>query len=301
MQPLKQHMLYVRRWLQRKLWQRLVSEAFGVWLLVGLVFGFVLFSIGYGLVWGGHVARVIAMGQAHINETLKESGFVVDTVMIQGRKNLPRHVLREALGPIPSLGVSLFLDIEDVQARIEQLGWIERAIVSRRLPGRLLVTLHERIPFARWAEEGSVFLLDREGYVITDTGVVKFTALPLLKGIGAPRGAGNLFNNLSSLPALSSRIRVAVRVGNRRWNLRLDNGSEIYLPEENPIEVLAYLMTIDSSHKILERCPEVIDLRLSDRVTIRMGDDTRPLYPDMVSDIQEESERELIVTGGRRT
>lgn len=74
---------------------------------------------------------------------------------------------------------------------------------------------------------------------------------------------------LAAVPSLSGRIVSAVRVGGRRWNLQLDNGMEIRLPEERAREAWAEVAALDRTQRLLSRQISIIDLRDPARINLR--------------------------------
>ncbi|MGB8049786.1 MAG: cell division protein FtsQ/DivIB, partial [Pseudolabrys sp.] len=66
----------------------------------------------------------------------------------------------------------------------------------------------------------------------------------------------------------------SVLVAERRWNLRLKDGVEILLPENEAELALRILVDLDRNQKLLSRDILTIDLRLPDRVTVRQSDAT---------------------------
>ena len=75
---------------------------------------------------------------------------------------------------------------------------------------------------------------------------------------------------LSGQPGLAERFDAATRVGLRRWNLRFDNGVDVYLPEDGVAEAWRRLGALQDEQGILDREVAVIDLRLTDRLVVRM-------------------------------
>ena len=73
-------------------------------------------------------------------------------------------------------------------------------------------------------------------------------------------------------------MKAAVRVGERRWNLRLDNGVEVRLPEEGAEAALAELVRLAREQDILSRDIKAIDLRFPDRLIVKLPEAT-PLTP----------------------
>jgi cell division protein FtsQ len=165
--------------------------------------------------------------------------------------------------------------VADIRARIEALPWVEHATVERHLPGTVLVQVQERRPFAIWQNQGKFLLIDRQGQVVTDEAVAAFRELPLVVGPGAPEHAAALLDAIAALPALQARMTAAVRVGERRWNLVLNNDIQVLLPEGAAPAALARLMQLQTGHDLLDRPLQVVDMRLPDRLMLR----PRPASP----------------------
>ncbi len=70
----------------------------------------------------------------------------------------------------------------------------------------------------------------------------------------------------------------AVRVGDRRWNLKLVSGLEIMLPDDAIDEALKSFTKLDERRNMLNRDIAAVDLRLLDRITVRLreGDTVAP-------------------------
>ena len=174
--------------------------------------------------------------------------------------------------------------MQDARSRIETLSWVEHAAVERRLPGTLVVNLTERRPYAIWQYQGKFTLIDRDGQVVTNEDVAAFGELPLVVGAGAPAAATPLLEALDAQPALKSRVMAAVRVGERRWNLRMKNGTDVMLPEGAEPQALAKLAQLQSDDALLDRPLVVVDMRLPDRLVVRPQAATPiPVPPQSIS------------------
>lgn len=196
------------------------------------------------------------------------AGLRVTDVVIEGRANTPEPLLRSALGVSKGDPILAF-SVELARQRIETLSWVEHATVERRLPGTVVVFLQERRPFAIWQHQGKFLLIDRNGQQVTNQNVAEFRQLPLVVGAGAPAAAAVLIDALTDRPDLQRRIVAAVRVGERRWNLRLNNGADVMLPEGHEVEALDRLMQLQQEHALLDRPLAAIDMRLGDRLVVR--------------------------------
>jgi cell division protein FtsQ len=234
--------------------------------------------------WGGAAALVLllagillhAAAPAATLATLRErlggmtaiAGLRVKDVVIEGRANTPEPLLRAALGVSigdPILGFS----VEMARQRVETLSWVEHATIERRLPSTVVVFLQERRPFAIWQNQSKFVLIDRNGQVVANQNLAEFRDLPLVVGPGAPAAAAILIDALVDHPDLQKRVVAAVRVGERRWNLRLNNGADVMLPEGHEPQAIERLVQLQQQHALLDRPLAAIDMRLGDRLVLR--------------------------------
>lgn len=200
-------------------------------------------------------------------------GIKVQDVTIEGRANTPEPLLEAALGVNKGDDIYGF-SVEQARERIEKLSWVQSVSVERRLPGTVVVELQEKRPFAIWQHNGQFQLIDRNGAVVTNEDLGNFASLPLVVGDGAPEHAVALLDALSRYPGLQTRVVAAVRVGGRRWNLRLNTGADVMLPEGEEDPALKRLTELQSADSLLDRPLSVIDMRLPDRLVVRPATDS---------------------------
>jgi len=203
-----------------------------------------------------------------VHQTFVSAGFVVQDVTVVGRHRTSRDMLANALGAQRGMPI-LDLSPEAARQRLEDLPWVAEARVARLLPDTVHVVLIEREPFAIWQHQNNLTLVDREGTLIAGVDIGPYAALPIIAGEGAPEHAAEILDLLRAEPRLGSKVDAAVRVGDRRWNVRLTNGVTIALPELNPGKAWAFLSDLEQDQKLLERDIELVDLRQDSRITIR--------------------------------
>ncbi len=196
------------------------------------------------------------------------AGLSVRHIVIRGRLNTPEPLLRAALGITPGEPI-LGFSLAAARQRVESLAWVQSAVVERRLPDTVLVVLTEKRPFALWQHDGRFSVIDRDGDTVTERHVRAYRALPLVVGPGAPARAAGLFDALAGLPGIGRRVAAAVRVGGRRWNLVLKDGTTIELPDNHAPVALARLAALDAKYALLDRPLAVVDMRLGDRLVLR--------------------------------
>ncbi len=199
-----------------------------------------------------------------------EHGLAVRKVLCRGRNETSRAAILEALKVKRGQPILAF-DPQAAKERLEALVWVRTAAVERRLPDTIAVRLSERRPLALWQRNGRLLLVDEEGVVLLRDGLERFAGLPLIVGKDAPRHAPALLAMLSAEPALESRVTAAVRVGGRRWNLRLDNGIDVLLPEEGAEDAWRRLADLERRHGLLGRDVTAVDLRVPDRLVVRLS------------------------------
>ena len=85
--------------------------------------------------------------------------------------------------------------------------------------------------------------------------------------------ADHTFKAVWEQPLTNEVTPVRVLVAERRWNVMLQNGIDIQLPATGLEQALDTLLKLDRDNKILSRDIAVIDLRLADRVTVRLSDE----------------------------
>jgi cell division protein FtsQ len=197
-------------------------------------------------------------------------GFAVSDVEVEGRKMTDPAAIMAALGVergTPILAVSP----SRAQQLLEGQPWVRSATVERRLPGTLVVRLVERQPLAVWQHDGKQQLIDREGEVIAVKDLSRYPMLPTVVGADAAVHAAALFEMLMREPALAARVTAAVRVDDRRWNLRIDHAIDVLLPEEDPAAAWARLAALEGTKNLLQRDIETVDMRLPDRLVLRVA------------------------------
>lgn len=222
---------------------------------------------GIGL-WAWASGEAAALGRAvrdRVYAVTAAHGLAVADVQVRGRHETDAADILAALRVergSPILG----FDAKEARDRLEDIPWVASARVERRLPGTITVTLTERSPMAIWQHEHRLALIDDHGTVLTERNLDHFPHLPMLVGDDAPAQGPALLALLAQVPSLRSRVDAAVLVGGRRWDLHLNNGVDVRLPEADPLAALRQLTDIEASDKVLERDIVAVDLRLPDRL-----------------------------------
>jgi cell division protein FtsQ len=250
----------------------ILLRRFGLWVGVPVLLAGGLYS---GVKWshsppGQSALRYIADGML---DGTARFGLVVNDVRVEGRETTDRETILAALGAGPGTPI-LAVSPKWAKEQLQTLPWVRSAVVERRLPDTLYVRLVERKPLALWQHNGKIELIDREGTVIPVGQLDRFAKLPLVVGDNAASHAAELLDMLATEPDLAARVNAAIRVGDRRWNLRIDNAIDVLLPADSPASGWAQLARLERSSAILKRDVQVVDVRLPDRLVVRVSPET---------------------------
>jgi cell division protein FtsQ len=229
--------------------------------MLALTAGLVLLAMIAALLVSGVAGRTVHGVRNGFSGMVGDAGFGVYEIHIAGNRRVPTATIFAALGLKPGQSI-FFIDLPAARARIMALDWIASADVVRRYPDTITVTVVEKRPFALWqTPDNKLAVVERAGGVITTQDVEKFSKLPKLIGAGAPEAAAGLVDAVMNHRAVSARTAAYERVSKRRWNLLLNNGVVVQLPEagwQKELDALEYLI-VDQG--ILERDVTEIDLR----------------------------------------
>ena len=227
-------------------------------------------GVGYWSFASGWMGYLTAATSARFVSASANAGYALETLEVDGRKETPKQDIMLALGAMKGDPI-LDIDLEAARQRIVDLPWVTAAVVERRLPGTLRVTLTEAEPLALWQKKGDFYLVSQTGDVLAVKDVARFGKLPVIVGDAAPQKAGDLFAMLALEPTLQKRVTAAVLVGNRRWNLRLDNGVDVKLPEVDAAAAWARFAGLERQHHLLDKDISIVDLRQDDKLVVRQA------------------------------
>lgn len=203
------------------------------------------------------------------------TGFAVQAIYLEGRSRTSKGEIDAAL-MIGKGSPILQLSLDDLRTRLEAIPSVKAAAVERALPGTLHVRIVEREPVALWQHQGKIALVDDKGVVMTGLDDAPYRHLPLIVGEGAPQHVVEILTVLASAPDLAKRFVAAVWVGDRRWNVRLDNGIEIKLPEQHPEAAWKQLADMHTQQQLLNRDVRAIDLRAPGKLFIKLSPEHTP-------------------------
>ncbi len=169
---------------------------------------------------------------------------------------------------------SLDIDVNKVKKLVEEINAVKFANV-RITPNKVLeIYVKERRPVVVHKKNEIYLLLDKEGEVVDQIFSRKDRYdLPLISGNGIKNKINEALSILIASGPMIPRIRGLVRIGERRWNIILDNNQFILLPEKDPIKALKKVESLEINHDIFKKNILGIDLRNENRTILRLNEE----------------------------
>ena len=210
-------------------------------------------------------------GRMLVSTASQTLGITVARYEISGNVEAPDTEVVGLIAAKPSHAI-LEYDVDAARKTLKKHPWIEDAVISRVYPDTISIKITEHPPMALWQGPEGVKIIGENGRILADyDGNPR--GLPLVVGKGADREAGAMLELMQRYPGISSLTKAMVRVGERRWDLELASGVTVMLPETGEAAELERLSRMDTEQGLFERDVMMIDMRMADRMVIRMSEE----------------------------
>ena len=234
----------------------------------------------FGAVVGGSGPAILSGAAASI-------GLTATDIVISGQVETKESDVFTALSNNAVLSLVGF-DVSDARERVLELPWVRDVAIRKLYPGKLQVSLAEKRAMAVWQHNDRLTVVEKTGVSIAKFGIAdllnnRFSHLPHLVGEGAAETAREILPLAARYPDIAGRVETYVRVGDRRWDIQLNNGLLVKLPEFGADAALKQLVSLEEESRLLEREIAVIDLRQSDRVVFRLEPEAAKTRSELVS------------------
>jgi cell division protein FtsQ len=180
--------------------------------------------------------------------------------------------------------------LKNLESALRNDPWVKNLYLHRNIASGLKITMVEYNPFA-------LFTSDYVNYSLIDEFGTKINILTeelsdfsylftIVDNNFNADEVNRLFNILSAHWKIAKNISVFIRIGDRRWNLRLKNGVLIKMPEENDsiVKTWATLNTLLAIHDFAIGLEE-IDLRVEGRVFMKYDSKTKAKIENFSRDL----------------
>ncbi|WP_134681215.1 cell division protein FtsQ/DivIB [Paracoccus ravus] len=210
-----------------------------------------------------------------VDKVQHRDAFMVHRMEISGASEVVEKGLRAML-PVPLPASSFDIDLTKLREKVRMLDAVEAVDLRITPAGVLSAVVTERQPAILWRHARGIELLDKSGHrVATATSREARKDLPIIAGQGADRAAPEALALIEAAGVILPRLRGLERIGERRWDIVLDDGKRLMLPEDGALRALERAISIDRSEDLLSRDITAIDLRNEARPVLRLGLDAQ--------------------------
>lgn len=235
----------------------------GIWLLT-----FGVITVRHNLV-SKHIDSLLV----ELYNKTATVGWGLDDVTLEGRSKTSKEDVLRVIGLQRGENI-LNINLAEVRDRIKGLPWVKDASVSRRyFPNIIHISIKEKTVKSIWQFQNEFYPIDEDGKIIETEYVPQKNILQIV-GEEAPEHINGLLKIIEKDNDLFSRVKVANFISKRRWNLIFDdvlNGITVKLPEQDVDEAWKKLVKLDKTRGILKRKLTFIDLRLKNKVIVKIS------------------------------
>jgi len=232
-----------------------------------LAISFLTGGLLLGAFTGGH-------GPVVLSSAAKAVGLTATDIIITGQVETSETDVLSVL-PLTETKSLVGFDAGEARNSVLQLPWVKAATLRKLYPGKLLVSIEEKTAFAVWQHGNELSVVEQNGDLISRFGISdlmnnRFGHLPHLVGEGAAKHAAEILPLFAAHPRLAKIARAYVRVADRRWDVKIDGGIRLKLPESGLPAAILQIAEMNTAYQILDRQISVLDLRLSDRMIVQL-------------------------------
>ncbi|WP_274628347.1 cell division protein FtsQ/DivIB [Arvimicrobium flavum] len=231
-----------------------------------------MLTVGFFAITGVYGAYVGGRMPDYAQAVTARTGFAVDEVRVIGHQHTSEIDILDQLG-LDGWTSLIGFNAETARERVASLPWVEVASVRKVYPDEIEVQIKEREPFAIWQRGSELSVIEENGRVIAPFAGGALSGLPQVIGLGADRDAAGFIAKMAKHPEVASRVRAYVRVAERRWDLKLNNGMTVKLPEYGEEEAIVSLIAFDKQGGLLSRDVSAVDMRIPDRLVLQLTPD----------------------------
>ena len=197
--------------------------------------------------------------------------FMIKVASVDGASDELAHEIREIM-PL-DFPVSYFdLDIKYLHKVLNDIPAVESAAIKVTVSGVLQIDISERTPAFIWRKDDVISVIDEKGkFIRLATSRLDYPELPLVVGEAANLSIADISSLMEDNQYFLDQVRAFVRVGERRWDLVLDNNLRIMLPQTEFLAAFDRLMLMNHTGSLFSNQLSTIDLRLVERPTVRVG------------------------------
>ncbi|WP_246727759.1 cell division protein FtsQ/DivIB [Chelativorans sp. Marseille-P2723] len=233
----------------------------------------------YGGLQGGHMDAVVAALTSRV-------GFAIEHVEVMGNVEVSEIDVLQQVG-LDGWTSMVGFDVKEARQRIAELPWVEDVTVRKVYPATLDIAIVEKKPFAIWQQGSQLAVIEGNGEVIAPFSGGRHASLPMVIGRGANEKGPEFIAQVERVRGFQDRVRAYIRVADRRWDLRLDNGLTVKLPEVGAMEALQEASRLDAEYGLFSRDVTTVDMRVPGRLFVGLSPDAAKARQAVFEEMEE--------------
>ena len=196
--------------------------------------------------------------------------FMIKVASIDGSSDELVNEIREIL-PL-DFPVSYFdLDIKYLHKVVNEIPAVASAAIKISAGGVMQINVAEKTPAFIWRKDNVMSVIDETGsFIRIANSRVDYPKLPLVVGEAADLAVSEISSLMQANEYFKDHVRAFIRVGERRWDLILENNVRIMLPQREFLAAFDRLMLMNEAGSLLSGRLSNIDMRLVVRPTVRV-------------------------------
>ena len=196
--------------------------------------------------------------------------FMIKVASIDGSSDELANEIREIL-PL-DFPVSYFdLDIKYLHKVVNEIPAVASAAIKISVGGVLQINVTEKSPAFIWRKDNVMSVIDETGsFIRIANSRIDYPKLPLVIGEAADLAVSEISSLMQANEYFKDHVRAFIRVGERRWDLILENNVRIMLPQREFLAAFDRLMLMNEAGSLLSGRLSNIDMRLVVRPTVRV-------------------------------
>ena len=196
--------------------------------------------------------------------------FMIKVASIDGSSDELSNEIREIL-PL-DFPISYFdLDIKYLHKVVNEIPAVASTAIKISAGGVLQINVAEKSPAFIWRKDNVMSVIDETGsFIRIANSRVDYPKLPLVVGEAADLAVSEISSLMQANEYFKDHVRAFIRVGERRWDLILENNVRIMLPQREFLAAFDRLMLMNEAGSLFSGRLSNIDMRLVVRPTVRV-------------------------------
>tara|TARA_B100001057_G_scaffold497979_1_gene603645 strand:+ start:1004 stop:1663 length:660 start_codon:yes stop_codon:yes gene_type:complete len=188
---------------------------------------------------------------------------LIETIKIDNNIVLDKEEIEQKINFLYSENL-FFLNIEDIEKRLKKIDFIESFTIKKIYPNKLNLIISEKKPIAILYLKKKKFYISDKGDIINFKDIEIYNNLPTV--FGDRQMFFTLYKDLQSIKFPIKKIKSFYFFESNRWDLKMDDGKLIKLPNKDYIYSLKNFITAKDDINLNNY--KIFDYRIKDQLIL---------------------------------